>query len=151
MRDSIVTGTVAGLFGAVTFQAFIWIFYLTGVAKTTPFHLGAYISLKPGYNVSAVPAQALGAANHLVLGTLLGLVAVILLHKVGTDHPWLKGLTFGGTIHFLIYGVLAKTVIPVQILQPDLATSTVFLFGNLIFGLITILIAAHYLQIQERI
>jgi len=151
MRDSALTGIIAGVIGGIAYQSFMYVFYLVGISETTPFHLGAYILLRPGLDISAVPAQALGMVQHLANSSLLGLIAVYLLRYMGTDYLWLKGLAFGGVIYFLIYGVIAKAVIPVHILQPNLSTSTAYMFGNLLFGLLTTFAVAYQLKTQPGV
>jgi len=54
---------------------------------------------------------------------------------MGFDYFKIKGLTFGGIIYFILYGVIGRFIIPVSLLQPDLTTSTIFMLGNLLYGL----------------
>ncbi len=146
MRDTVLAGTFAGIAGGLFYQVFVWVLLLSGIAQTTPFRLGAYVLVRPGVNLSSLPAQGLGAAQHFALASLFGIIIVYLLRLVGTDFLAVKGLVYGGIIYFLIYGVLAKAVIPVHILQPDLTTSIVHLFGNLFFGLTTTYIAGYLVR-----
>lgn len=149
MRDSVVKGVFAGVAGGMFYQIFVWIFNMMGIAATTPFQLGAYVLVKPGLDISSLPAQGLGAVQHFALASLLGVIILYLLRFIGTDFLGIKGLFYGGTVYFLIYGLLAKTVIPVNILQPDLATSVVYLFGNLFFGLTATYVAGYLIPLEE--
>jgi len=148
MRDTAVKGLIAGIAGGLFFQVFVWIFYLMGIAASTPFRLGAYILIRPGLDIGSLPAQGLGAVQHFALSALLGVITVYILRLMGPDFSGVKGLVFGGLIYFLVYGVLAKAVIPVQILQPNLATSIVYLFGNLFFGLTTTSVAGYLVRTE---
>lgn len=73
--------------------------------------------------------------QHYALSTIIAVIAFYCLQKIGTDYLLFKGFVFGLAVYFLVYGWLAKTVIPVEVLQPDLATSVVYLLGNLIYGI----------------
>lgn len=67
MRDSMVAGVLAGIAGGLFYQIFVWISYLMGIAKITPFQLSAYVLIKPGLGISSLPAQGLGMALHFAL------------------------------------------------------------------------------------
>ena len=133
--DTAVLGVITALVGGTAYQVFVWFFYLLGIAKITPFQIGAYIFIRPGLDFTSLPAQLLGMVQHYSLSTILAFITSYCLQKIGTDYLLLKGLLLGITIYFLFFGVLAKFVVPVEILQPDFATSVVYLFGNLVFGI----------------
>lgn len=133
--DTAVVGVLAGVLGGTTHQLFMWVFYLMKIAKITPFQLGAYVAIKPGLDITSIPAQLLGMLQHYALSTIIAVIAFYCLQKIGTDYLLFKGFVFGLAVYFLVYGWLAKTVIPVEVLQPDLATSVVYLLGNLIYGI----------------
>jgi len=137
--DTAVVGVLAGIVGGTAHQLFMWVFYLMGTAKITAFQLGAYVAIKPGLDITSIPAQLLGMLQHYALSTILAVFAFYCLQKIGTDYLLLKGLLFGVAVHFIVYGWLAKTAIPVDILQPDFATSVVFLFSHLVFGVASVL------------
>ncbi len=143
-RDTAVLGIVAGILGGTVYQVFIWMFYLMGFAKITPFQLGAYISVKPGSDITLLSAQLLGMVQHYSLSILVAVIALYLLRQIGIDHAWLKGLALGAIINLFIYGLTAKAVIPVSVLQPDLATSTIYMFAHLIFGLVIVFTYIKY-------
>jgi hypothetical protein len=146
MRDSAVTGIISGIIAGLTFQVFVWTFYVLGIADTTPSLLGTYVAVNPGAEVTSFYAQTIGIVIHLTLSTFLGVIAVYMIHLMGNDYLWVKGIAFGAMAYLFIYGAIAKLIVPVQILQPNLATSGVFLIGHLIFGIITVNIAGHYLK-----
>ncbi len=143
-KDSIVLSVLAGILGGTAYQVFVWIFYLMGIAKITPYQLGAYVLIKPGLDITLLSSQLLGMVQHYAISTLIAFIALQFLRFIGTDNAYLKGLSAGAIIYFLVYGLLAKAVVPVSILQPDFATSTIFMFGNLIFGLVTVLTIVKY-------
>ncbi|MBS4025893.1 MAG: hypothetical protein KGZ96_09495 [Clostridia bacterium] len=148
-KDTTVFGVLAGVLGGTAYQGFVWIFYLIRIAKITPYQIGAYVLIKPGLDITSFSAQLLGMVQHYANSALLAIIALYLLRLMGTDYAWLKGLSFGGVIYFLLYGVIAKAVVPVGILQPDLSTSAVFMFGNLIFGLVTVLTLVYYSTLRK--
>lgn len=146
MRDSAVKGILSGVAGGIAYQVFVWVFYLLGIADITPFQVGAYILIKPGLDITTLSAQALGMVQHFANSCILGLIAVLVIRWLGSDYLWIKGVSYGAVIYFLLYGVIARTIIPVRVLQPNLSTSAVFLFGNLAFGVTTTLVAGYLLR-----
>lgn len=150
-KDTFVIGVIAGIVGGTVYQGFVWVFYLIGIAKITPYHLGAYILIKPGSDITSISSQLLGMVQHYALSVLFAVIALYLLRIMGTDYAWLKGLFWGAIIYFLVYGLLAKAVIPVGILQPDLVTSTIFMFGNVIFGVVTVLTLVKYFDKESSL
>lgn len=150
MRDSIFAGVVAGIVGGTLDQAIVWALSLLGIAKVTPLQLGAYVVTRPGTDITALPAQALGAVPHYALSFLFGVIGVLMLRRFGTDHLGIKGLTYGAVVYFLAYSLVGRATFPVPLLQPDPATSVAFLFGNLAFGLATVFTAGYFLEAEER-
>lgn len=146
MRDSAVTGLISGIVGGIVHQVFIWTFYSLGIADVTPSLLGAYIAVKPGADITSLSAQTIGMVVHLTTSISLGVIAVYLIRLMGDDYLWVKGVAYGAVIYLLLWGAIAKLVVPVQVLQPNLATSGVFLVSHLIFGMITISLAGYYLK-----
>lgn len=146
MHDSAVTGFISGIVAGLVFHVFIWIFYFLGIADTTLSLLGAYIAVSPGTAITTLPAQTIGMVVHLTISTFHGVVAVYLIRLLGDDYLWVKGAAFGAVLYLFFYIGIAKFIVPVQILQPNLATSTVFLVGHIIFGMITVLLAGHLLK-----
>lgn len=142
--DTATLGVLAGVVGGTVHQALVWLFYLMGIAKITPYQLGAYVVIKPGLDITSFSAQLLGMLQHYALSTIVAIIMLYCLQQIGTDFLLLKGFLFGLALYFLIYGWLAKTVIPVDVLQPDFATSVVYLFGNLIFGIVATLTLARF-------
>lgn len=138
-KDTAVLGILTGILGGTAYHIFVWVFYLIGIAKITPYQLGAYVLIRPGLDITSLSAQLLGMIQHYGNSIVIAFATLYFIRKVGTDYAWLKGLALGIIVYFLLYGMLAKTVIPVSILQPDFATSVVYMFGNLIFGIVTVL------------
>lgn len=150
MRDSIVTGLIAGILGGLVYLVPAWGLWLAGIAKTTPLHISAHVFLPPGAATGTIPALTFGFIVHLIVSALLGIIAVGMLRLTGADYLWAKGLAFGGTVYLLVYGLIAQAFIPAAVLHPDLVTSAVFLFGHLVYGLIAVLFAGYYIQAEER-
>lgn len=139
-KDTAITAIISGGIAGLVYQGFVWLFYIFGVAKINPFQIGAYVMVQPGVDITSIPAQALGFVQHTVHSIFLAAIAIYVLRLIGLDHWFLKGLAFGGLLYFFLYGIASRFVIPPSIYQPDVATSTVFLFGNLIFGLVSVYI-----------
>jgi hypothetical protein len=135
MKDIVVRSTVAGCIGGLIYQVFVWIFNFIGIAKITPFQIGAYMLVKPGSDYTMVLNQLLGSVQHFSNSILLAFIAASLSQLIGLDYYLLKGVAFGAILYFIIYGVIGRFIIPVSLLQPDIATSTIYLFGNLLYGL----------------
>jgi len=114
MRDSAIKGLFSGIAGGIAYQVFVWVFYLWNIANITPFQLGAYILIPPGSDITTLSAQGLGMIQHFANSSLLGLIAVFLLRLFGNDYIWIKGVSYGAVLYFLIYGVIAKAIIPVS-------------------------------------
>ncbi len=77
------------------------------------------------------------------------MIAVYLIRSMGDDYLWVKGVALGAGVYIFLYGFIAKLVVPVQVLQPNLATSGVFLVGHIIFGMITFFLAGHFLKMVQ--
>lgn len=86
--------------------------------------------------------------QHFANCALVALIGIYFIRLVGNDYLWIKGIAYGAVIYYIIYGGIAKFVIPANILQPDLITSTIFMIGNLIFGLTSTLTSNYYLNVK---
>jgi len=146
MKDIFIRSSIAGCLGGLIYQVFVWIFYLLNIAKITPFQIGAYMLVKPGSDFTMLLNQLLGSVQHFTNCIILAFIAAAIAELIGLDHFILKGVAYGGILYFLIYGVIGRYIIPVSLLQPDLATSTTFLAGNLLYGLTVVSVLAAQKQ-----
>ena len=145
MRDSGVIGLISGIAGGIVFQVFIWISTIFGIAGVTPSQIGAYLFAN-STEITTLSAQIIGMVAHLINSAILGVILVYILRLMGTDYLWVKGVAYGGAIHLLAYGAILRIFIPVKVLQPNLPTSLVFFISHIIFGIVTVFVAGHYLK-----
>lgn len=144
MKNIFIRSSIAGCLGGLIYQVFVWIFYLLDIAKITPFQIGAYMLVKPGSDFTMPLNQLLGSVQHFSNSIILAFIPAAIADYIGLDHFIFKGVVYGGIIYFLIYGVIGRYIIPVSLLQPDLATSATFLAGNLLYSLtVTSVLAAQ--------
>ncbi|NLM21018.1 MAG: hypothetical protein GX207_04635 [Peptococcaceae bacterium] len=142
MKDIFIRSLIAGCLGGLIYQMFVWVFYLFDLAKITPFQIGAYMLVKPGSDFTMIFNQLLGSVQHFSNSILIAFVIAAIAERIGLDHFILKGTALGGILYFIIYGVVGRYIIPVSLLQPDLVTSTIFLAGNLLYGLTVVSVLA---------
>lgn len=135
MKDIAIRVPVAGCLGGLIYQTFVWIFNIVGIAKITPFQVGAYMLIKPGSDIITLSAQLLGTVQHFSNSIFLALIVAYIIDLMCSDYFMIKGLAFGGIVYFILYGVIGRFIFPVSLLQPDLTTSTIFMLGNLLYGL----------------
>ena len=144
MNDKVSIAIRSGLLGGLAYQVFGWVFKQAGLAKITPFEVGAYTLLKPGSDIFSIQAQALGSVQHFANSVLIATMILYIIKLMDSNYTALNGVFAGIIIYFLLYGVIAKLVVPVDILQPDYSTSVVFLFGNIVYGIVANVVLSRY-------
>jgi len=72
MKDIAIRASVAGFLGGLIYQTFVWIFNIVGIAKITPFQVGAYMLIKPGSDITTL------SPNYLVQSSIFLIVYFLL-------------------------------------------------------------------------
>ena len=78
--DTAVLGVITALVGGTAYQVFVWFFYLLGIAKITPFQIGAYIFIRPGLTSLHCPPNCY-MVQHYSLSTILAFITSYCLQK----------------------------------------------------------------------
>ncbi len=148
MKDIVIRSSIAGCLGGLIYQIFVWVFYLFGIAKITPYQVGAYMLVQPASDHTMLFNQLLGSVQHFSNSIFFAFIAASISKLIGLDYFILKGLAFGAILYFILYGVIGRFIMPVSLLQPDVGTSVIFLIGNLLYGLT---VATVFTSLSKRL
>ncbi|MDK2824083.1 MAG: hypothetical protein PWQ67_1924 [Clostridia bacterium] len=117
LKDSIISGTVAGIIATVIKAIPNFILWKFGVVKYLYLHIAASAIIFP-QEISTPLGITLGIIADLLTGGTFGLLIIITFKLTNNDAWWYKGLIIGSIIWLFALGIAinlgAARIVPVQ-------------------------------------
>ncbi|KNZ69554.1 hypothetical protein Tfer_1799 [Thermincola ferriacetica] len=107
MTDRFFLGVVAGLAGAVVMVILNFLLNLIpGVQMELIFGISKLFV--PQNLLGTLAGGTIGVIAHLICGSLVGLIFLVILEKTGLSYPVLKGAILGLGCWFVVNGLIGK-------------------------------------------
>ena len=134
-QDSIITGMLGGLIGAIAMDISNLLIFKAGKTESTYARTVATMMVSPSIRAKQKKNRVLGEILHLGTGAFFGLPLVYIFKNTGKDHHLVKGL---GASMFT-WSVLFTGGQKIGLFKKDRLTHSYYsgLFNNVIYGLVT--------------
>ncbi len=136
MKDTLVTGTLAGIVGAIVLDVVTYLALVIGIKTSTPWDVAALVFLRPQY-LGTISGYIIGIIGSLALGIAAGIMTSMVIKITGSDYAWLKGVIVAEAVGFATLGFFAPLVKIAGFLKNQPVTNIFAMVNLFIFGLVT--------------
>jgi hypothetical protein len=134
IKDTIAKGIIAGLLAAIVHVILNYLWFMTGLTKSTdPQLLARGILLVPSNQSLTLAQEFVGIIGHFIGGIIFIVVLVYILNLTGFDYYLLKGSGFGAVIWFFHKPTLPYFAHAIHTYSVNIAL--LHLTDHIIFGL----------------
>lgn len=148
MRDTITTGTVSGIIGAIMLNTFVYLLRLFGVKTSTPWDVAADVFLTPT-QIPTMSGLFIGLVATMALGVGSAILITLILKAGGPENAWLKGMLAANAVGFGTMALMPPLGIAGHV-QNEPITNIVALAGLSLFGIVASYLIVKLGRIQNR-
>jgi len=132
VKDTIISGMIAGLIGNLPKDIIAWSFHFAGVLRYTFTHIAAGYFV-PAQFIDNPVSLATGFIADYTTAAFFGFLMHLMLKRFGTDYAVIKGIGCGAFLYLIFYGAfMALDITRASLLTP--LPNLLLIFPHMVYG-----------------